>query len=235
MTIIELTIDERIHRSGEQVLENICRIANTKAGFIIKDANFFDRLILGITTPCKRCYRIHNIEYLYAPLAISDQNGKKIIKQKVIEYLENKFDPDFYERGISLDIFTKEDHKDLLQKYIAYANKCCSSYDVKEERGIWIIQNYSGFNCISCLAYLKVDFKHEDIQSISKKSDYYNWLINFDTYDYSNFNTKWLTQLCPEFIKTKLNSIESLKEKVSEELKKDYDNNLAEFFIKYLN
>lgn len=122
-----------------------------------------------------------------------------------------------------------------MQQFISFANSTCSPYDVKEEKGILIPQSFNGLNSINCLAYLDVDFKQKNIQTISQKSGFYNWLINFENYDYSTFNVKWLTQFCPYYIRIKLRLAKGLKEKVIEELKENYDSELAKFFIEYLN
>ena len=234
-TIIELTFDERQHRSGDDVLETICKLAFEKANFVLTDKDFFDRLISSVTTPCKKCKRVHSILHLLACWDIADESGKQIIKQKAVEHLEKKFDPDFYSHAVFQNIFTKDEYPDLLQKFIECVVKSCSPFDIIEEKGRWKVQSYVGFNHINCLAYLNVDFKQESVQAISKKSEYYNWLINNDTYDYSNFDVKWLTQLCPYYIKGKLHSVKGLKEKVEEELKGEYDLQLAKFFIRHLN
>jgi len=234
-TIIEQTFNERQHRSGDDVFERICQLAFSKANFILTDLEFFEQLIGSITTPCKKCKQVHDTKQLLACWSIANENGKQIIKKKSIEYLENKFDPDFYQHAVFQDIFTKDEQPTLLQQYISYANNCCSPFDIKEEKGRWIAQSYVGFNCINCLAYLNIDFKQENMQTISEKSEYYNWVINYESYDYSAFNTKWLIDLCPYYIKDRLRSVPGLKNKIIEELKKEYDACVAKFFVEYLN
>lgn len=234
-TIIELTFDEKQHRSGDDLLETICELAFEKANFVLTDKNFFDRIISSVTAPCKKCNRVHSKLQLLACWDIADEAGKLIIKQKAVEHLENKFVPDFYQHAVFKNIFTKDEYPELLQKFIECVEKSCSPFDIKEEKGRWKMQSYVGFNYLNCLAYMGVDFKQESVQAISKKSEYYNWLINPDTYDYTIFNIKWLTQACPYYIKLKLHSVKGLKEKVSEELKREYDSQLAKFFINHLN
>ena len=234
-TIIELTFDEKQHRSGDDVLETICELASEKANFVLTDKNFFDRIISSVTTPCKKCNRVHSMLQILACWGIADETEKQIIKQKAVEHLEKKFTPDFYQHAVFKNIFTKDEYPELLQKFIECIEKSCSPFDIKEEKGRWKMQSYVGFNYINCLAYMGVDFKQESVQAISKKSEYYNWLINPDTYDSSFFNIKWLIQACPYYIKLKLRSVKGLKEKVAEELKREYDSQLAKFFIKHLN
>lgn len=232
--IIDLIIDERRHTTRDTTLESFCKIVKDKVNFVLATDDFFGRLIDNVTMPCKKCKSIHNKQQLLACWQIADTTGKQIIKQKAIEYLEEKFDPHFYEVAVFENIFSKaETH--LLQQFISYTNSVCSLYDVKEEKGVLIPQSFNGLNSINCLAYLDVDFKQENIQIISQKSEFYNWLINFESYDYSIFNVKLLTQFCPYYIRKKLYLAKGLKERVLKELKTNYDPNLSKFFIEYLN
>jgi len=81
---------------------------------------------------------------------------------------------------------------------------------------------------------MEVDFGQEKIQTISKASKYYDWLINYETYDYTNFDTQWLLQVCPYYMRKKLYVVKDLKKIVEKELKNDYNPDLANFFIQYL-
>jgi hypothetical protein len=192
-------------------------------------------LFNNVTTACKKFNRVHDTKQIFALWNIADETGKQAIKQKALEYLEGKFDADFYMNAAFKGVFIKDENLGLLKSFIESAVENCSAYDIKQENGKWKFQNFTGFNFINCLAYLNVNFKQENVQEISKKSDYYNWLINYETYDYTNFDLKWLTELFfPHHIKEKLQQIEPLKEKVIKELKDNYDTKLAEFYTKNL-
>lgn len=235
--IIELTFDGKHHNSGNEVLESICDIAFKKANFVLNedDKIFFEKLLNNVTTACKKCNRVHDKKQIFASWNIVNETGKRVIKQKAVEYLESEFDADFYMNAAFKGVFTKDENQNLLKSFIESVVKSCSPYDITNDNGKWKFQNFTGFNFINCLAHLNVNFKQENIQEISKISEYYNWLINYETYDYTNFDLKWLTELYfPNHIKEKFQQIEPLKAKVSNELKKNYDDKLAEFYIKNL-
>ncbi|MBK8443136.1 MAG: hypothetical protein IPL35_06830 [Sphingobacteriales bacterium] len=235
--IIELTCDDKHHNSGDGVLESISDIAFKKANFVLNenDKAFFEKLFNSVTTACKKCNRVHNTKQIFAAWNIANETGKQAIKQKAVEYLESKFDADFYIKAAFKGIFTKDEKPNLLKSFIESVVESCSPYDIKQDNGKWKVQNFRGYYFIDCLAYLNVDFKQESVQEISKKSDYYNWLINCETYDYTTFDLKWLTELLiPYHIKEKLQHIEPLKEKVIKELKDNYETKLAEFYTKNL-
>lgn len=233
--IIEVTYDEKQHGSSDDVLENICDLVFEKGNFALteNDDAFFDRLFFNLTTPCRKCSRVHNAQQIFASWKIANERGKQLIKQKAVEYLQNEFDADFYMNSVFKGVFTKDEHPEFLSNFIKSAIQICSSYDIKEENDKWKFQSFAGFNYINCLAYLNVDFKREDIQEISRKSDYYNWLTNYETYDYTNFNLKWITELyVPYYIKPKLKLVKPLKDKIAEALKENFDAKLAEFYWK---
>lgn len=235
--IIELTIDDKHHNSGDDVLETICDIAFEKLNFVLTedDKAFFEKLFNNVTTACKKCNRVHDTKQIFASWNIADETGKQAIKQKAVEYLEGKFDADFYMNAVFKGIFTKDESPNLLKSFIESVVESCSPYDIKQENGKWKFQNFTSFNFINCLGYLNVDFKQENVQEISKKSDYYNWLINYETYDYTNFDLKWLTELViPYQIEGKLKQVEPLIGKIIKELKDNYDSQLAGFYTKRL-
>lgn len=235
--IIEVTFYEKHHNLGNKVLETICDVAFEKANFVLNenDKVFFERLFDNSTTPCKKCNRLHDTKQIFASWNIADETGKNAIKQKAVEHLQNNFDSDFYMSAAFKGVFTKEEYPELLKCFIESAVESCSPYDIIQENGKWRFQIFAGFNYINCLAYLNVDFRQENVQEISKKSDYYNWLINCENYDYTNFDLKWLTELpIAYYIKQKLQQIEPLKGKVTKALKDNYDAKLAEFYTKYL-
>lgn len=233
-SIIELSISEKKHRCGETSLQNICDIAAQKANFLITDQSFLLKIFNNVSNPCSSCNRIHDMTQILAVWNVADENGKTIIKQKAVHYLEETFDAAFYEKGISLGVFSKDEYTNFLEHYICYAQNNCYKFDLSEEKGRWIVQSYTGWNCLHWLDHMKVDFSKESIQVIAQKSEYYNWLINFENYDYTNFNLKWLTDACPYYLKMKLYRSASLKEKVTNELCKSYNEELAIFFVKYL-
>jgi|GEM_PF-4821158 len=235
--IIEFTIEDKHQNSGNDNLGIICDIAYEKANFILtkNDEAFFEKLFNSVTTTYKRSNNVHDTKQIFAMWKIADETGKQSIKQKAVKYLQGKFDADFYMKAAFKGVFTKDENPKLLKNFIESVVISCSPYDIKNDNGRWMFQSLGGYSFINCLAYLNVDFKQENIQEISKKSGYYNWLINYETYDYTNFDLKWLTELFfPYYNKEKLQQIEPLKEKVTNELKKNYDAKLAEFYTKNL-
>lgn len=235
--IIEFSLDEKHHNLGDDALEKICDLSFKRANFVLteRDKPFFEKLLNYVTTPCKKCDRTHSAQQIFASWRIAYETGKNAIKQKAIEYLQNKFDSDFYMNAVFKGVFNKDEYPELLNNFIECVAESCSPYDIKQENGKWIFQSFTGFNYINCLSYLNVDFKQENVQKISRKSHYYNWLINYENYDYTNFDLKWLTELfVPYHIKQSLQQVEPLKEKVKQAIEDNYNVKLAEFYVKNL-
>jgi hypothetical protein len=232
--IIESCLSEKNHRMGGDSLKEICSSAADKAKFVITDQAFFTKLFNRVSTPCASCNRIHDLTQILAFWNIADENGKRLIKQKAIDYLEATFDANFYRDAVYASVFSKDEQPNLLQQFINYAKENCNSHDLKEEHGHWIFNSYVGYNSIYCLNYLGVDFNDEALQAIAQKSDYYNWLINFKDYNYSNFHFGWLIDACPLYIKEQLYIVDDLKKEVTNKLTKKYDERLAVFYVKYL-
>ncbi len=232
--ILESCLSEKNHRTGGDSLEEICSSAAEKAKFVIADQVFFLKLFSRVSTPCPSCNCIHDLTQILAFWDIADESGKRLIKQKAIDYLEVTFDADFYQEAAYTGVFKKDEQPNFLKQYITYAQENCHSYDLKEEHGHWIFNSYVGYNCVYCLDYLGVDFNDEAMQVIAQKSNYYNWLINFKNYNYSNFPFRWLTDACPLYLRKQLYKVDSLKKEVANELAEKYDEKLAPFYVKYL-
>jgi hypothetical protein len=233
-SILESILSENHHRNSGKFFVEICESAAEKASFIIKDQTILSKLFNKVSTVCQSCNIVHDFTQILAFWNITDEKGQRLIREKAIEYLNKTFDPDFYQQAVWTDVFNKHEQTGFLDQYIGYAEKHCNGYDLKQESGRWVITNFTGYNCINCLYYLQVDLQDERIQAIAKKSNYYNWLINFKDYDYSNFDLGWLTDACPYYLKLQLSSVENLKKKVSASLAKKYNEKLAEFYFKYL-
>lgn len=233
-SIIELTLSDKHNRNGDSSLEHICDFANEKSNFIISDHIFFLKILNLLSTPSSTNNQHLDITKIFSLWNVADENGKLLIKQKAVEHLENKFDPELYQYGVFTGAFNRFEYTNLLDQYIFYAQNACHEFDLKLEKGHWIFHSFAGFNCLNCLLLLNIDFTEDRIQVIAKKSEYYNWLVNYDTYDYSNFDCSWLIDACPFHLKMKINKVESLKKKVASELSKDYNPELGAFYIKYL-
>lgn len=232
-TLISQTVNGKSHRAGEDVIGNICRAASIKADFTLSEYSF-DSLTKSVMAPCKNCGIVHNENLIIELWKIADENGKHFIREKTKKNLKKEFDADLYSSSVYKGIFTKESEPDLLRKYIDYIIKCCKPSDIQYIESRWVFSNFRGLNGINCLVFMEVDFGQEKIQTISKTSEYYNWLINPETYDYTSFNTEWLLQACPSYIRAKLYLAKDLRKIVEKELKDEYNSDLANFFIKYL-
>lgn len=231
-SIIETVVSEKRHHSGDDVLQAICESA-AKAGFVSDDPDFFTEILDGVSKPCRKCKRIHDMTQILAVWSIADQAGRGLIRQQATGYLQKMFDADFYQDAVFSGVLTKDDSPAFLSAYIQHANTHCNRHDIREENGHWIFQSYIGYNCINCLLYMEADFSRTDIQELAAKSEYYNWLVNHEHYDYTNFEFKWLTDACPYYLRVNLWKLKALKKELEKHLSGHYDEGLAKFFVRY--
>ena len=231
--IIDHSLNGKNHRAGEKYLDSICRAASNKAAYIIDDETIFQKLINSAIEPCKKCNRIHNKKTIMSFWTIFDKQGKKQIENYMIKSLTDDFDAHLYQDAAFIGIFTKENQPVLFDKYLSYAVACCSPNDIKKVKGKWIYTSFLGVNALSCLNSMGIDFRDKQLSEIADKSEFYNWVINPEEYDYSNFDLKWLIDLCElPFLTKRLKGIDGLKSKVEIALKKKFDKQLSEFYTK---
>lgn len=216
---------------NSDVVLTICKIASEKFKFQITTPARFQKILNSISLKLADKFRKHDRELLIGLYLISEPSSKIIIKTKIIEYLNADFDPNLYESACFYDLFSKNEFPEFLEKYLDYSLAHCTEFDYKLENGKWIAQSYAGINSLICLAHLGVDFKHEKIQLISKKSDYYEWIINPDVFDYSKFQVCWLKSFLPYFMRDNIKTSGVLKLIVEEELRTNFDVELAKTYL----
>jgi len=230
--ILLLTLNSKNHRSGEDEIESICYSVSNNTDYSIDESfllNFIDKL----TEPCSNCGRVHKQEILLSPWLISPKNIKEKIKNKVVEILEEKFDPDLYQEAVFSDVITK-DEGDLANYFVEYTIKVLNKNDLINEKGENRIRSFRGYNCINCLEKLKLDLSPTQIKTISETSDYYKWLISPKEFSYKDFNVNWLLNACPSLIKSKLKGIGELEKLIKEKLASNYNDKLSKFYFKYI-
>lgn len=225
--IIHLIVSEKNLPYSSNALHAMCN-SLAESNFLIHDLDFFSKLTNNEFDDYSS-----GTPGILALWQIADKKGKSLIRRRVVKRLEKSFNADLYQNGIFLNIFHKENLVNLFQLFVTYTRDSCNEFDLKREKGHWVFQNYTGFNCVNCLLYMNVNLKEREYQLIAEKSTYYNWLINHENFDYTDFDFKWLTEACPYYLKVKLYQIESLSREVVKELASNYNDELAIFFSKY--
>lgn len=219
------------HAISNENLKIICRLAGENTKFQISNNAISQKIYNSVLVRFNDNGRLHDKFNLISLYIISNEEYRKLIKNESVKYLNSNFNANYYQLACFYNIFNKDEYPDFLNSYLDYAEKQCTPFDYKQEGDKWIAQSFTGINCIICFKHLDIDFSHLRIQALSKKSDYYNWLINPKTFDYTKFNKSWLSSFMPVYIRKEIKAIEPLKNFVLCELEKKYDSELAKLLF----
>lgn len=235
LRLIELTIDSASHRSGEDELKNICNIASERIGFTIDSEVKLDKLITKATQPCIKCGCVHKKDSILSYWHIANSVSKEKIKAKLLEQLATKFNVRIFESMAFMNIINLEDENELVHKYVEVIQKRGIRKDIELKNGRWIYQDFTTINSLSCLSHLGYDLKKSTLNSIREKSEFYNWILDPTSFDYTKFHTGWLVDLCNlSFTHDRAKESEEVAKLVKEELLKEFNQGLSDYYVKHL-
>jgi hypothetical protein len=127
-------------------------------------------------------------------------------------------------------------YSDYFEKYILEINRTKGSGKYKIHNGKAELDNFSYTNFVLFLYIMDVDLNDERLRLLENLCDWQKWLINLENFDYSQFKSEWILLFhhlnTPAF--EKFGKIDAIKEAVKRDLKKNYNRQLAEIYVKYL-
>lgn len=160
----------------------------------------------------------------------------KLLDNELLIRLQEKFDSYLYRVILMGDYCTLQIDDLLFDKYIEYVNNNKGVTVGTDTNGFEVIYEYEFINFISSVLYSK-ERTLDDIailNGLTHLSPYQKWLLNPETFDYSQFKIEWIKLSDEKIILEHLGKSDKLKRKISSELKVSYDKVLSEAFAKML-
>ena len=164
---------------------------------------------------------------------ISDIDCKNLLIQAFEEFLDEKFDYDFYEsllRNSVIDI----SHKNYFYQYTLQINnyKGKNTYSFGKLK----LTDLVFINYIILIYKLNVDFEKEELKLFDRLNSFEEWILNPKKFDYKNFDIKWLLEIEKYYyILDRLSDISAIKNKVNIALSEEYNPILADIKYRYFN
>lgn len=234
--LLELTINGKRHRSGEDELEHICILANEKNNFVINDANKLDKLISIITQPCRSCNSRHDEYSLLHYWHVANSDGKFKIESLMLNKLKEEFNSRLFESMAFMGIIKTEEHNSLIEKFIEKTIKRSRKNEVEKINEKWIYNDFSTINSLSCLSEIGLKLSDIRLKPIGENDKFYNWVLDPKEFNYEDFDLNWITDLCNlSFLRENLSESKEISTRVKEELKNNYNDRLAKYYIKYMS
>lgn len=227
--ILEIAIerDKPNYNKYENLIKTTCICINK---FYPDEKLINKRLIKKSISNISSTSKWINISYL---LLITDTKGSDYINNEIEEFLDEEFDPQFYNHLIRRKLYDSS-KKNYFKKFIEHINKNRGGYEGESIDNKAIFSNYTFFNFIILLNILEIERDSDFINSFPNIKDYEHWLLNPKEFNYNDFNINWVLAFDHHYILKNLNKIEGLKKVVSKELEKQYNQRLSEIYYKYI-
>jgi hypothetical protein len=143
--------------------------------------------------------------------------------------MTNKFDDELYSYvALETIVDYKPFFKQYLIKLLPYKN--IWGY---ERVGNNLVSYYPPLNWIISFVYkFQIDTKSEELKELAQSHEYFNWLLNLETFDYSKFKLEWIAVYEHISYFQKFKTIPVLKLQIEKKLKEHYDSFLSEIYYK---
>lgn len=201
--------------------------------FILKENNFggiSDReLIFNILSLTRHSDRkTDTLIYLWV---ISDEAIKKEIKQRITDKLDENFNIDLYINAAFKNII---DYNKYFEQYISEIDKTKGMQDGKSP--FWNSQRVDIVFTNAMIFVYSMDVKGDDkrLEALTNITDYMQFYLNPEQFDYSNFKVEWLDIIDGrEVFYKRFARIPAIKKEIEKSLKERFDAQLAELYAKY--
>lgn len=189
------------------------------------------KLIYKLISNTNSSYKWRNSAYL---LNITDSECSEILIKNIEEFLDKRFDYDFYSfliRNKLYDYKKKDYFKKLVNEISLFKEK---GFENEFDDGKPIFDSYRFYNFIILLNILKIDRSIEELNDLTEISEYHRWLLNPKEYDYSKFDAKWVLASNNKYLLQSFTGIKEIANTVEVELKREFNPTLSEIYYKYL-
>ncbi|HOX83365.1 MAG TPA: hypothetical protein PLS08_10055 [Chryseolinea sp.] len=163
---------------------------------------------------------------------IVDDQGRIRIKEAYTTSLERQFNSDTYERLLRNEIYSANE-KDYFFKYVGFINKAKGRGFTGIENGEPQFENFYFYNFALLLHQLGVPSTNEALSQIDNLSEFDEWILSPDTFDYKKFKAEWLLAIWIESFLPALKKVAELPDMIKVQLKKSYNPRLAEILVKH--
>ena len=188
----------------------------------ITDSSFIDKVI-----------ELKSKNSLFFIWFISNSEIKNKIQEIIINSLQENFNFTHY---IDCSIHEIIPYEPFLSNAFENLRKAKHKGLYEKVGKSYITDDYNKFNYLIQLVYaFDIKVPKQFIEDFEQYSDYHKFLLSPDKFDYSNFDVEWLFVFQHKSYWERFKKIKDLKVAVRNELIKNFTNELAEVYHKYLN
>jgi hypothetical protein len=197
---------------------------------LIDDDGTYETVCKNFLDKCDRCNSYHT-DIICELYRLMDEGNKKKLSYAIKQRLEDKFDHNTFYDFAAYEMIDANYFKDI---YLKCFERPTNPNGPKHPflRGEII---YQGLNEAMQLAF-KYDWVLYDdfVAKFKGLTDYYDWLIDMDNFDYEKFNPLWVLQFQVRDYFKRIFAVPQVRQKVKEYLKYHHQPSIAKYYTQYV-
>lgn len=213
-----------IYNDGS-LLRNIAFAYNENKFSGISDKDLIFKY-LSLSNSGKR-YDEDTMIYLWS---IADDEIKVELRQKIIDSLNKEFDSDFYALASLKKII---DYNDYFEIYLNEINNTKGSGNYKLNVGRPNLDSVVFINAVYFIYRMGVKGDDNRLNIFTNLSDYMKFYLNPEDFDYTKFKVEWLYIGERDEFYQRFKNIPAIKKAIEQELKINFNAELAEVYSKH--
>jgi hypothetical protein len=224
-TVELIVFHKELHH--EDLCDAVC-MQLKKRDFTMNEEQF-QFVMTSIVPECPDCKRQHSRSMLADLSEIMTKEQKGRLRGMLTEKLDESFDASDYYREVMAGLVNFESR--FHQQYETYSR----AVDMQRLRpSFWSMPEYADPIIDQYLNYIfrfELEIPAELKKRILDFSDYYKWLLNPDEFDYTRFDSEWLTVHFTSNYKAWLRKSKALKQYMIDTLWDNFDKVLEKKFL----
>lgn len=163
---------------------------------------------------------------------VLSQDNKAYLSKAFEEYLDNTFSEHLYEHLLKNKVIA-HNRKDYLARFAEQTNRTKGKGYTGIVNGLPEFTDFVCYNFLLVPYILDLGFDLPELQILTGLSPFERWLASPVNFDYREFKAEWLRAARSSYILDRLKGNESIRSAVAEELKNNFDKQLAKVYFKY--
>jgi hypothetical protein len=216
----------KLHES--EIIETVLEKIADKGLTVSLESRDIYLFLERILEACKTCHSPHSKYQVVCLYKVLPEELRRLVENRIQQFLHQKFDTELFNLSVLFDLMPME--WVMFDTYIARSNQ------IAETRRVSLFGNDYMVSSINDLINLcfkqKIDLTDSKFDNIRRYSDYYEWLLNMDGFDYSRFNPEWTCQYPTLYYYREMSKSPNLIAALAEYLKENGNGQIEKILLK---
>lgn len=204
-------------------------LSSHKPAITISDEQF-DLLQKTLLESCAVCKEVHRPELICPFYKAFDVNQKRIIRRQIEGLLSHRFDAELFYKASMYEIISPSPDQvsSFIESSIPTELRVTDSgpfhAPVSFNRNVNKLINF-------CYKF-RISLKDSRFESVAKISPYYLWLTDMDTFDYSEFDVRWIAEYTSHYYLEEVKKQPIIEKLIVEYLRDNRDERISRLYLR---